>query len=325
MIDNAHAKGKKLLWGDYFQYTPTGVSLAKRAGKYITDGSKVRRGDIAFFYYSNLGRVGHVLAAYVISVNNSNKTIHLKSIEGNTSSVAYERNGGCVAIKEYTVKFSEIGGKNKFNGFARPTYGADTCSVEEFISVLEGEVGYLEKATNSQLDSKTANAGSNNYTKYGKWYGGNGQPWCAQFISWCGYMACKRHLEKAKTGWQEQSDGSWKYLVTGIYLKDTWKEIATKNDNRWFVFDGSGTMITGWFDSDQGWYYMNPDDGSMLSAQWFKINDKWYYATKSGVMAQNTYAKSTTPNIYCWLGDDGSWEEKWDTPTPDLYKYELAE
>lgn len=27
------------------------------------------------------------------------------------------------------------------------------------------EIGYLEKKTNSQLDSKTANAGSNNFTK----------------------------------------------------------------------------------------------------------------------------------------------------------------
>lgn len=35
------------------------------------------------------------------------------------------------------------------------------------ISVARGEVGYLEKKNGQSLYSKTANAGSANYTKYG--------------------------------------------------------------------------------------------------------------------------------------------------------------
>ena len=62
-------------------------------------------------------------------------------------------------------------------------------SAAKIIEVALAEVGYLEKATNAQLDSKTANAGSNNYTKYGKWYGMNGQPWCDMFVSWCAAQA----------------------------------------------------------------------------------------------------------------------------------------
>lgn len=62
-------------------------------------------------------------------------------------------------------------------------------SAEKVIEIAKGEVGYLEKKSNSQLDSKTANAGSNNYTKYGAWYGMNGQPWCDMFVSWCAYQA----------------------------------------------------------------------------------------------------------------------------------------
>ena len=34
------------------------------------------------------------------------------------------------------------------------------------IAVAMNEVGYLEKRTNAQLYDKTANAGTNNYTKY---------------------------------------------------------------------------------------------------------------------------------------------------------------
>ena len=39
-------------------------------------------------------------------------------------------------------------------------------AIEKVILIAKNEIGYLEKKSNSQLDSKTANAGSNNYTKY---------------------------------------------------------------------------------------------------------------------------------------------------------------
>lgn len=58
-------------------------------------------------------------------------------------------------------------------------------TAEKLVYIALNEVGYLEKKSNSQLDSKTANAGSANWTKYGKWYGLNAQPWCAIFVSWC--------------------------------------------------------------------------------------------------------------------------------------------
>lgn len=52
------------------------------------------------------------------------------------------------------------------------------------------QVGYLEKATNSQLDHKTANAGTGNYTKYTRDTGnGNGIAWCAVFVAWCAQEA----------------------------------------------------------------------------------------------------------------------------------------
>ena len=40
------------------------------------------------------------------------------------------------------------------------------ASIDKMLAVAYEEVGYLEKDSNSQLDSKNANAGSNNYTKY---------------------------------------------------------------------------------------------------------------------------------------------------------------
>lgn len=63
----------------------------------------------------------------------------------------------------------------------------------DVIAVALSEVGYQEKATNCNLDSKYANAGYNNFTKYArdldaiKFYNGpkNGYAWCDVFVDWC--------------------------------------------------------------------------------------------------------------------------------------------
>ena len=71
-------------------------------------------------------------------------------------------------------------------------------ATEKVIKIAKNEIGYLEKKSNSQLDSKTANAGSNNYTKYWRDVKSSyqGQPWCAAFVSWCFMKAFG--LNKAK-------------------------------------------------------------------------------------------------------------------------------
>lgn len=69
-------------------------------------------------------------------------------------------------------------------------------TADKVISIALNEVGYLEKRTNAQLDSKTANAGSANYTKYGKNMGCNGLAWCDAFVDDCFVKAYGR--EKAR-------------------------------------------------------------------------------------------------------------------------------
>lgn len=71
-------------------------------------------------------------------------------------------------------------------------------AIEKVILIAKNEIGYLEKKSNSQLDSKTANAGSSNYTKYWRDIKPSyqGQPWCAAFVSWCFMEAFGQ--EKAK-------------------------------------------------------------------------------------------------------------------------------
>ena len=63
-------------------------------------------------------------------------------------------------------------------------------AVDKIIATAEAELGYLEKRSNSGLDDKTANAGSNNFTKYNRdlktWTGVGSidAQWCQAFVDW---------------------------------------------------------------------------------------------------------------------------------------------
>ena len=64
---------------------------------------------------------------------------------------------------------------------------------QRLIATARAEIGYLEKASNAQLDDKTANAGDRNWTKYARdldalgLYNGpkNSYAWCDMFCDWC--------------------------------------------------------------------------------------------------------------------------------------------
>lgn len=66
-------------------------------------------------------------------------------------------------------------------------------AVERLVNTTTKEIGYLEKKSNQQLDSKTANAGTANFTKYAKELDAlrlyntakNGYSWCDVFVDWC--------------------------------------------------------------------------------------------------------------------------------------------
>lgn len=80
-------------------------------------------------------------------------------------------------------------------------------TVDKVLAIAEAEVGYLEKKSNTNLYDKTANAGSANYTKYGKemhdiYPSVMDFPaaWCDAFIDWCFYKAYGVSNAKALIG-----------------------------------------------------------------------------------------------------------------------------
>jgi len=75
-------------------------------------------------------------------------------------------------------------------------------AIDRLIAVALAELGYLEKKSNKDLDSKTANAGSANYTKYNRdmkaWAksAGINDQWCQNFVDWCFVTAFGLELAK---------------------------------------------------------------------------------------------------------------------------------
>ena len=60
-------------------------------------------------------------------------------------------------------------------------------TAEKVLGIAWGELGTKESPANS------------NRTKYGKWYGMDGQPWCMMFVQWCFNQAGASALLPVKT------------------------------------------------------------------------------------------------------------------------------
>lgn len=79
-------------------------------------------------------------------------------------------------------------------------------TASKLLSIARAEIGYLEKETKANLDSKTGNAGDENFTKYARdlhaagYYQANknGYEWCEVFNDWCHYMASGKNAKLAQ-------------------------------------------------------------------------------------------------------------------------------
>lgn len=107
-------------------------------------------------------------------------------------------------------------------------------TASKLIAIAEAEVGYLEKKSNSNLDSKTGNAGSKNYTKYARdlhnagYYQANknGYEWCEVFNDWCHWIASGKDAKLA----QEV------IYQTGLYGAGcTWSAKCYRDAGRWYT------------------------------------------------------------------------------------------
>lgn len=107
-------------------------------------------------------------------------------------------------------------------------------------------------------------------------------------------------------GWRYSPNGWWFQLYGGSWLSNGWQLIHS----RWYRFDASGYMVTGWFsDGDGNKYYLNPiDDGTlgMMRTGWQVIDGKsYYFNTQSDGTMGRLFVNTTTPDGYV-VGADGA-------------------
>lgn len=116
---------------------------------------------------------------------------------------------GSLAGVKGNVDLNTLTGSRPLDYFTERKDSEAPVSIDpkKVIDIALAEVGYLEKASNSQLDDKTANAGSKNFTKYARdldaigFYNGkkNGYAWCDVFADWVFVKAFGKDIALAIT------------------------------------------------------------------------------------------------------------------------------
>ena len=149
-------------------------------------------------------------------------------------------------------------------------------AIDKLIQIANAEVGYLEKSSNSQLDSNTANAGTANYTKYWRDIKPEyqGQPWCACFVTWCFVNAFgKNNAQKLLKHYPYVYCPTMANLFT-LNANPKVGDIVIFKHNGTFTHTGIVTSVNGdYFTTIEG----NTNGGSTIIANGGGVCRKGYY------------------------------------------------
>ena len=77
--------------------------------------------------------------------------------------------------------------------------------------------------------------------------------------------------------WVNTDGVLWSYLEGGNSVKNAWRNVKGK----WYHFDKTGLMQTGWIKSNGNLYYLDPQTGARRSG-WLEYDGLWYYLSKDG-------------------------------------------
>lgn len=124
---------------------------------------------------------------------------------------------------------------------------------DKVIDIALNEVGYIEKASNKDLDSKTANTGSGNYTKYARdldninFYNGkkNGYSWCDIFVDWCFVKAFGKARALELLCQPEKSTGAGCGFSMNFYKARNQFHTSPQAGDQIFFTDGTSIYHTG--------------------------------------------------------------------------------
>lgn len=198
--------------------------------------------------------------------------------------------------------------------------------VSKVLAIAANEVGYLEKNSVSNLDNKTANAGSGNFTKYWRDLCPNyqGEPWCNCFVNWCFVQAYgvteAKKLLCTSGGWSYYTPTSAQYFKNKkqwhtsspkagdvIFFKNSQRIhhvgiVEKVSGSRVYTIEGNTSNGTAVVANGGGVCrkdyplskaeiagYGRPNYGSaeISYPKWIEKNGEWMYEKSAGVYAKN--------------------------------------
>ena len=125
-------------------------------------------------------------------------------------------------------------------------------------------------------------------------------------------------VEPAKTGWQ-QIQNKWYFFETSGKMVTGWKKLGTwyyfgsdgemktgwqQIQNKWYFFETSGKMVTGWKKLGK-WYYFG-SNGAMKTG-WYQVGKSWYFSESSGKMVTGWKKLGK----WYYFGSDGEMKTGW--------------
>ncbi len=111
-----------------------------------------------------------------------------------------------------------------------------------------------------------------------------------------------------QVGWIKTGNVWYYRYPDGTYQKNNWAKI----NNKWYLFDANGGMVTGWQQRNNVWYFIN-SDGTMTTG-WVVSNNKWYYlnpSTTSGVEGAMSIGWINYNNKWYYTDSTGAMQEGW--------------
>jgi hypothetical protein len=154
-------------------------------------------------------------------------------------------------------------------------------AIYKVLAIDNAEVWYHEKASASNLNDKTANSGSNNYTKYNKEMHqvqpsnmDYPAPWCDCFVDWCMYKAFG--LELARKVLCSTFDDYTVYSANMYKQAGRWSTTGHRGDQIFFA-NSSGICHTGLVEKVENGivYTIEGNVKDAVRKRQFNVNDSY--------------------------------------------------
>jgi len=168
-------------------------------------------------------------------------------------------------------KFSDDTGAGRQNNMM-VLGGAHTdaaTGVKRMVDIALSQVGYRERNSDGSY-------GNGNFSKFGQWYGMNGQPWCAMFVSWAAEQAGIINSVVPKHAYTPT--GVEAYKARGLYASSESGYIPREGDAIYFYSERKGRIghvgiVVAYDHETQRVYTVEGNTGNEVRIRHYDINN----------------------------------------------------